>query len=215
MTRQDCRRQLLFVCLILGRANGFYSTALTRIRHSQGAETEWLRGEDPPILSTKMVSRTVDSSPKINYRDLEKEVVFLGRKGKTEEALALYYSVEKPTLRLMNSAIDACSRARPTRLKLALEILEAGVQEKNLKPNVFTFGALMNACNRARNSNQAMALLQSMQVSVSDFFQEIVSLFLFFILTHRATPKTGQVWRGAKFCRIFVSYICLCKVDTA
>jgi pentatricopeptide repeat protein len=127
---------------------------------------------------------------------LEKEIVFLGRKGKTEDALTLYYSVEKPTVRLMNSAIDACSRARPTRLKLALEIFEAGVKEKNLKPNVFTFGALMNACNRARNSDQAMALLQSMQVSVSDFFQEIVSLFLFYILTSCYTQnRTSMAWR--------------------
>jgi pentatricopeptide repeat protein len=139
----------------------------------------------------------VDSSPKINYRDLEKEVVFLGRKGKTEEALALYYSVEKPTLRLMNSAIDACSRARPTRLKLALEILEAGVQEKNLKPNVFTFGALMNACNRARNSNQAMALLQSMQVSVSDFFpRNCISIFILYTYTSCDTEnRTSMAWR--------------------
>jgi len=64
----------------------------------------------------------------------------------------------------MNSAIDVCSRARPTRLREAFEIFEQGVgPQTGLTPNVFSFGALMNACNRARNSNEALELLKLMQ----------------------------------------------------
>jgi pentatricopeptide repeat protein len=112
---------------------------------------------------------TTDTTPnnkRINnkYRDLDKEIVRLGRSGKTSDALELYSSIDRPSIRNLNSAIDACSRARPTRLEKAKEIFQAGVQEKNLQPNVFTFGALMNACLRARNGGQAMTLLRSMQV---------------------------------------------------
>lgn len=93
-------------------------------------------------------------------KELERKIVELGRKGLTDEALAVYSSVEKPTVRLMNSAIDACARARPTRLDRAFQILE---ESNNLVPNVFTFGALMSACARARRGDKARALLKSMQ----------------------------------------------------
>ena len=107
-------------------------------------------------------------SPRIrNFRDIEKEIVQLGRSGKTDEALSIYVDVEQPTVRLMNSAIDACSRARPTRLDQAFAIFESGVKEYGISPNVFTFGALMNACNRDRNSSRALSLLKSMKVSKS------------------------------------------------
>ncbi len=118
----------------------------------------------------KMVAQPLDlSTPRItNFRELEKTIVHLGRSGKTEEALSLYLSMEKPTIRLMNSAIDACSRAKPTRLQQAFEIFQSGVQDHGLAPNVFTFGALMSVCNRDRNSNQALALLTTMKVSTTD-----------------------------------------------
>jgi pentatricopeptide repeat domain-containing protein 1 len=76
----------------------------------------------------------------------------------------------------MNGAIDACSRARPTRLDDAFRIFEHTLHETTttatetsktdsggLKPNVFTFGALMNACNRARDADRAIKLLRSME----------------------------------------------------
>jgi pentatricopeptide repeat protein len=119
---------------------------------------------------------------------LDKQIVRLGRSGKTDDALALYHSVEKPSVRLMNSAIDACSRAHPTRLKQAFEIFEAGVHDENLLPNVFSFGALMNACNRARNSSQALALLRSMQVR-SFLFCKYLSVNLSFSHAFVITPS--------------------------
>ena len=114
-----------------------------------------------------MVVQSFDvPSSRINdLRELEKKIVDLGRAGKTDEALSLYQGVDEPTVRLMNSAIDACSRAKQTRLEQAFEIFEEGVQEYDLTPNVFTFGALMNACNRDRNSSRALDLLETMQVS--------------------------------------------------
>lgn len=111
-----------------------------------------------------MVAQSYDS--RIDHlRAVERTIVELGRSGKTDEALSYYQNVDRPTVRLMNSAIDACSRARPTRLQQAFDIFEAGVQQHGLTPNVFTFGGLMNACNRDRNSNKALALLKTMQVS--------------------------------------------------
>jgi pentatricopeptide repeat domain-containing protein 1 len=94
----------------------------------------------------------------------------LGRSGKTDQALQIYYNLDQPTVRHMNGAIDACARARPTRLDTAFEILEQQTHNTNkdqpkgyLKPNVFTFGALMNACNRARDGQRAIELLRSME----------------------------------------------------
>lgn len=118
-----------------------------------------------------MISRSIDipptSSP--NLRDIEQQIAMLGRSGKTDEALSIYHQVERPTIRLMNTAIDACSRAKPTRLEEAFDIFQAGVDKYGLKPNVFTFGVLMNACNRDRNGTKALALLNTMKVS----FQKI------------------------------------------
>jgi pentatricopeptide repeat protein len=79
----------------------------------------------------------------------------------------------------MNSAIDACARARPTRLKEAFDILEHQTTKNadsnkdsssnsnnnnGIRPNVFTFGALMSACARARKGDRARNLLKTMQV---------------------------------------------------
>lgn len=113
----------------------------------------------------KMVSRSMEIPPSriTSFRDLEQKIVKFGRAGKTDEALSLYLSIDRPTIRLMNSAIDACSRARPARLQQALEIFQTGVEQHGLVPNVFTFGALMNVCNRDRNANQALDLLTMMK----------------------------------------------------
>jgi pentatricopeptide repeat protein len=96
--------------------------------------------------------------------EIEREVSHLGKSGQTDEAISLYNSVSRPSIRLLNGAIDACSRARPPRLSQAFELLTDGVENKNLKPNVFTFGSLISACARSRNANLAMKVLRSMEV---------------------------------------------------
>eukprot|EP00978_Attheya_sp_CCMP212_P023673 scaffold72985_cov52-Attheya_sp.AAC.4 len=85
----------------------------------------------------------------------------------------------------MNVAIDACARARPTRLKQAFALFHHGLgispvptaaaaaaaaslpvpkkSQPTLSPNVFTFGALMSACARGRDPDRAMTLLRSMK----------------------------------------------------
>jgi len=103
------------------------------------------------------------TSPSSKTRGIEKDIVRLGRQGKTNEALSLYYKVQRPSTRLINSAIDACSRARSPRLEEAFTILERAVEEKGIRPNVFTFGSLMNVCNRARNPDEAIRLLRSFE----------------------------------------------------
>jgi len=59
----------------------------------------------------------------------------------------------------MNCAIDACARARPTRLEEAFSIFE----NSDIQANDFTFGALVSACARARNANRALSVLRSMK----------------------------------------------------
>lgn len=108
--------------------------------------------------------RTTNASgkPSTSYaqrKNLESKIISLGRKGKTDEALSVYHSINQPTIRLMNSAIDACARARPTRLEEAFTIFE----NSNLQPNVFTFGTLISACSRARDADRALSVLRSMK----------------------------------------------------
>jgi len=112
------------------------------------------------LYATPAKSRTSPASKTVG---IEKKVTRLGRSGKTDEALKLFCSIECPSTRLVNCAIDVCARAYPPRLEEAFSILETGVKEKNLRVNVFTFGALMNVCNRARNSDKALELLRSFE----------------------------------------------------
>jgi hypothetical protein len=113
------------------------------------------------LYAVPVKSRT---SPASKTYKIEKKVTQLGRSGKTEEALKLFYSIECPSTRLVNCAIDVCARSRPPRLEEAFSILETAVKEKNLRVNVFTFGSLMNVCNRARNSTKALELLRTFEV---------------------------------------------------
>ena len=132
--------------------------------------------------SSLQESADTRSNRKSNYREdpktLERKIVELGRRGFTDEALAIYYAIPQPTIRLMNSAIDACARARPTRLEEAFKILKAS-PSSSIQPNVFTFGALMSACARARRGDRARALLKSMEVRVHDCCRFV--LFVFYL----------------------------------
>lgn len=115
--------------------------------------------------STTSYTTTTDSfsisfSKRKKLKDITSKITRLGRAGKTNEALSTYYSVDEPTVRLMNGAIDACARARPTRLREAFQI----VDQSNLRPNVFTFGSLISACARAKDADRALSVLRSMKI---------------------------------------------------
>jgi len=120
-----------------------------------------------PLTSLSMAATTTPKASRnpnrLSNADLDRKIVGLGRKGKTDEALAVFESIERPNIRIINGAIDACARARPTRLKKAFEIFEQATSGNSIKPNVFTFGSLMNACNRARNVDKAITTLRSME----------------------------------------------------
>eukprot|EP00980_Cylindrotheca_fusiformis_P000079 scaffold19_cov114-Cylindrotheca_fusiformis.AAC.26 len=152
----------LLLCLPFAQVQSFSShnhyNKNKRIRRNIA---EWKSTGTSPT-SLEMVSRSM-TSPSSKTRDIEKQIVRLGRSGKTDEALSLYFKIKCPSTRLVNCAIDACSRARPTRLKQAFTIIDRAVEEKGLRPNVFTFGALMSVCNRARDSDKALALLRSFE----------------------------------------------------
>eukprot|EP00546_Thalassionema_frauenfeldii_P019783 CAMPEP_0178903362 /NCGR_PEP_ID=MMETSP0786-20121207/5115_1 /TAXON_ID=186022 /ORGANISM="Thalassionema frauenfeldii, Strain CCMP 1798" /LENGTH=660 /DNA_ID=CAMNT_0020574725 /DNA_START=191 /DNA_END=2173 /DNA_ORIENTATION=+ len=93
--------------------------------------------------------------------EYSQDIVRLGRKGRMEEALQLYESISKPSVRVWNSAIDAC--ARSAQMEQAFAVFREGIAQKNLRPNVFTFGSLMSACARARQADRAIQLLRSMK----------------------------------------------------
>ena len=127
--------------------------------------------------SNRGTNRQRQSSKDQNVRNIEREIVQLGRSGETDAALSLYESVWngyanrsglKPTTRLMNAAIDACARARPTRTKTAVRILEdamaGGVvgDAAKLRPNVYTAGSLMSCFARSRDAEGALKLLREM-----------------------------------------------------
>ena len=149
--------------------------------------------------------RKVKLSRKEEIRSIEREIVQLGRSGKTDDALALYDSVWvgyenrsglKPTTRLMNSAIDACARARPPRMKTAFGILEKAMEggergAARLKPNVYTAGALMSCCARARDADRALSFLRGMEVSKREQETHSVLLIHTFLLCDIMTPSTG------------------------
>ena len=135
--------------------------------------------KEVPFYSTMNGSNEKTSIKKypMNCKSMEREIVSLGRKGKTDEALFLYYElydtsvqheIKKKeihsTTRLMNAAIDACARAHPPRMEEAFDIFDYAVNvDKRLSPNVFTFGALMSACARARDADRAVQLLEEME----------------------------------------------------
>lgn len=172
LERKRKHRVFLFCVLFLSASEGLQSGTppTRRPRNAVSRSANINTGDLSSSLQMdkrKMVVQSYDVSPPRmqNFRDLENTIVKLGRSGKTDEALSLYHDVDRPSIRLMNGVIDACSRAIPTRLQQAFEIFESGVEKHGLTPNVFTFGALMNACNRDRNSSQALKLLNTMKVS--------------------------------------------------
>lgn len=131
----------------------------------------------------------------------------------------------------MNGVIDACARARPTRLDTAFDIFENHVQVMDktkvggkgsgrgggssrkhdddddrsrsssttlLQPNVFTFGALMNACNRARDGHRAVKLLRSMEEMYGVVPNEVVFSSAISACARSQPPQSKQALKLLK-----------------
>jgi pentatricopeptide repeat protein len=107
----------------------------------------------------------------------EKQITKLGRLGHIDQALQLFSSLESPTIRQVNAVLDACARADPPRIKTSLEIFRSNfggglasktsggsgsVKAAALRPNVYTFGALVAGYSRAGNAALATRLLADM-----------------------------------------------------
>jgi pentatricopeptide repeat protein len=116
--------------------------------------------------------------PPLSASQIESRIVTLGRQGKTLQALNVFEALERPTIRQVNAAIDACARARPApQLERAFDILQTKCSGGNKdssrdnnkdmstlpRPNVYTFGSLMSACARAGRVDLCLDLLQTMQ----------------------------------------------------
>mmetsp|Transcript_45924 Transcript_45924/g.96431 ORF Transcript_45924/g.96431 Transcript_45924/m.96431 type:complete len:370 (-) Transcript_45924:98-1207(-) len=161
-------------------------------------------------------------------KDIERTIVRLGRKGRTDDALELYRSLWildglrhrhrslhqtilkqsgmddestkklkmlfddgetipasllrylsasklRPTTRLMNAAIDACSRSQPPARQIrAFRIFDEATSPVNsadgskkpggaLSPNVFTFGSLLACCARNGDVDASVELLHMLE----------------------------------------------------
>ena len=150
-------------------------SSITTTRRRRNSSTLYFRTNDASIsiserssttttsLSMAVTTRRQNSSSKLSNADIDRKIKSLGRSGKTDEALQIYTTLDRPTIRILNGAIDACARARPTRLHTAFKIFDDAMKTTPLKPNEFTFGSLINACNRARNAEKAMEVLRSME----------------------------------------------------
>jgi pentatricopeptide repeat protein len=126
--------------------------------HLQTRRTSTLSGLRVSQLEEEAFTVTAETKRCQEKMSLEKEIAELGRRGRTDQALALFASIGFPSVRQVNAAIDACARSQPVRLDRAMCILKSCPY-----PNVYTFGALMNAISRAGEIKMAVDLLESMQ----------------------------------------------------
>eukprot|EP00529_Nitzschia_sp_RCC80_P000233 CAMPEP_0113493024 /NCGR_PEP_ID=MMETSP0014_2-20120614/28377_1 /TAXON_ID=2857 /ORGANISM="Nitzschia sp." /LENGTH=865 /DNA_ID=CAMNT_0000386871 /DNA_START=122 /DNA_END=2719 /DNA_ORIENTATION=+ /assembly_acc=CAM_ASM_000159 len=198
------------------------SSPFTPISSSQPLQLPPSSSRLQMVASARSRSRSNSNSKSSSSNgDTGKKIVQLGRAGKTDEALSLYQNIKRPTIRHLNSAIDACARARPPRLLTAFKIFhgsfgEGGQQQqtqrqkqeeekttgtvadnsngsnKNLRPNVFTFGALMNACNRARDGSRAVQLLGMMESTYNVVPNEVVYSAAISACARSKPPQTKQ-----------------------
>ena len=154
------------VCCFFLPIGAYLTPSSLRIgRKIDRTRTRQHRFRSQPLFVASPTTRTKKGGG-TKLADKEREIVRLGRSGSTDRALELFQSIGRPTIRIVNAALDACARARPARFDQALELLDDSLQQyPHLKPNVFTFGALMSACSRARQPDRALQLLRTMQVS--------------------------------------------------
>jgi len=115
------------------------------------------------FVSTTNYPATLDTLSPV---EIERRIVKLGRRGRTDEALDLYKALQARPVQLnirhVNAAIDACSRSRPVRWDKALSILN----ESSISPNVYTLGALLNACARNHDAKAALHWLHALEPTV-------------------------------------------------
>ena len=117
----------------------------------------WQRSSSSP--SSQSQSRGAKNGKLPSPLQIERNIISLGRKGKIDQALEIYNSLDQPLIRQMNAIIDACSRSRPVRLDLSFSIL----RHAPVAPNVYTFGSLMSVCARAGSAQHAIRLLRTME----------------------------------------------------
>jgi pentatricopeptide repeat domain-containing protein 1 len=128
--------------------------------------------------------------------ETERLIVSLGRSGRTDQALQLYQSLDKPTIRQLNACIDACARARPVRLDQAFQLLQQTQTEKSsLIPNVYTFGALMSACARAGQVDAALKLLHQMTDTYGVTPNAVVYNAAISACARATTPQPNTAWK--------------------
>ncbi len=107
----------------------------------------------------------------VDPRHVERQLQIFGRKGQIENVQSLYYSLfdkqqqpklgvqVRPSTKLMNVAIAACSSSVST----SLDIFHHG-NHHHICPNVYTYGALLKSCAISRNVTMALNLLHDMEV---------------------------------------------------
>lgn len=207
-------RRLLCICIVVSllttcrrrRAQAFHVTPCwTRIGFRENKGTSSSSSLQHSTTTTRpssslsplqMVSTTSSSSSQLSPSQIEKQIVQLGRRGKTDQALEVYRSIVRtPTLRQWNSAMDACARARPTRFDTCFELFHQGIHLHHLHPNEYSFGALLSACSRARRADFAIQVLQDMKVRVCS-----VCYSVYTVCTNILLYRTSTRWNPMRSC---------------
>ena len=171
VTSRRSRGLLWTLALLLSEAEAFYVTPWTRIDRPVATS----RRTSPTAKTVSMMileASTRKSKPEV---DSDQNIVTLGRRGKTDEALAVFKSIEKPTVAMQmkykvqpnnvvySSAMSACARFDPVDYKLALRLLQEASRQ-NVVMNVVGYNnAAVDACARAGAWEPAIQLLQEME----------------------------------------------------
>jgi pentatricopeptide repeat domain-containing protein 1 len=163
-----------------------FSSRLRLASASSAADTN-----APTSSTARKVAAPKPKSPATSKVSVERKIVSLGKAGKTDQALQLYQSLERPTIRQLNACIDACARARPVRLEQAFHFLQKSV----LRPNVYTFGTLMSACARAGQVDKAVQLLATMSTDHGVTPNAVVYNAAVSACARASTPQPETAWR--------------------
>ena len=189
--------------LLLLRIEPFESFLLLQPQHHSVSPSH-----RPLLLSAKppsSASSTANPPRKRQYKRTKnssnantvdhRQIASLGRRGQTDRALALFHSIPPSTvtIRQLNAALDACARSRPSpRIDTAFALLHDATAVQ--PPNVYTFGALLNALRRAGDIDRALSVLASMQAAPYHVAPNAV-IYQSVIATAAAAADVTTAWR--------------------
>lgn len=139
-----------------GYSKQFFSSK-QKFRNSHG-------NEDRNIQVDKILLACRSLKPYVTLTELNHAITTAGRAGRINDALEIFRSMEKldftPDLMSYNNIIWCAGNQG--RVELAKDLFTQLTTKTTLKPNVYTFGALMHSCARSRDFQRALVYLDLM-----------------------------------------------------